>query len=258
MQAQDGFSFGSPAVVSNFMASHGVGLAYSPSCGRLFLGFSGRDPYKSINVAYSTDGVNWAAPNIYSGWASPSSSGPVLVPDPSGNSNEIGVAWTGDSSYNNPAYVLNVDCDGANPTVTSPVSTPFMGDSSGAAADAQGRPAWATNGTAADIRAYSDYWGQHYIYWEMNDAGQASTQLGANWSNVGPSLAVDPSSGNRYICWLSGSNNDIIIQNMGTGTTLQFSDWSDNTPAMTVYNGKLFVVWRGGNNNVNVASLNLF
>ena len=131
MEATDGFSFGSPTVLPNFMSSHGVGLAYSATCGRLYLAFAGQDQYKSINIAYSTDAVNWSTPSIYVGWASPSSSGPVMVANPGENLGAVGVAWTGDGSYNYPAYVLGLDCNAQNSTITGPVSQPFMYDSSG-------------------------------------------------------------------------------------------------------------------------------
>ena len=71
-------------------------------------------------------------------------------------------------------------------------------------------------------------------------------------------MAIDPSTGNEYVCWLSGTNNDIIIENAGTGQKVQFSDWSSSTPSIAVFDNQIFVAWRAGGNNVNIATYGLF
>jgi hypothetical protein len=88
-----------------------------------------------------------------------------------------------------------------------------------------------------------------------NNSGWSS--LAQNWSNQGPSAAVDETSGNRYIAWI-GSGGGINIQNVNSGAQVISNDSSPNTPVLAVFAGQLFVAWRGGTNNINVASINLF
>jgi hypothetical protein len=49
-----------------------------------------------------------------------------------------------------------------------------------------------------------------------------------------------------YVAWKSGADKKIVIANLNTGGLIISDDWSDYTPAIAVFQGQLFVAWRGG------------
>jgi hypothetical protein len=117
-----------------------------------------------------------------------------------------------------------------------------------------GAPGWAGN-VGSDLKAYSAAANNGQLVVGNNSSGFAP--LGSEHSDSGPSVAVDSSSGNKYVAW-RGAAGGINIRNVNTGGQVISGDSSPNTPVIAVFLGQLFVAWQGGGNAINVAQMNLF
>jgi hypothetical protein len=96
--------------------------------------------------------------------------------------------------------------------------------------------------------------------------------LGPHWSNNGLATTVNPDDGAPYIAWTchdAGGDNcspdstgKINIRNVRTGAHSGCADWSIYNPAMTFFQGKIWIAWRGRESGqtgyINIASLNPF
>jgi hypothetical protein len=60
-----------------------------------------------------------------------------------------------------------------------------------------------------------------------------------------------------YIAWL-GYAGGINIMNPFNGQHVISNDSSTNTPTLAVFQGQLFVAWRGGGDAINIAKMDLF
>jgi hypothetical protein len=96
--------------------------------------------------------------------------------------------------------------------------------------------------------------------------------LGPHWSNNGVTTTVNPDNGAAYIAWTChdgggdtcspDSTGRINIRNAMTGAQLGCADWSIFNPAMTFFQGRIWIAWRGRESGqtgyINIASLDPF
>jgi hypothetical protein len=91
------------------------------------------------------------------------------------------------------------------------------------------------------------------------------------WSNNGIAGTVNPNDGTPYLVWTCHpdfgdtcrpeSTGKVNILNVRTRAHLVCADWSMVNPAVTFFQGKIWLAWRGGgslNGEINIASLNPF
>jgi hypothetical protein len=245
MSSADGFNYGNKVVLSNFRSinGYGPGLSEVPNCGSLFLSYVGGG--HAVNISTSSDGINWSPQNIVASIAYT----PAVVS--AGNSTYGRVAFADGAGI--PRLQDFTSCVGA--WLSDDCFIFVGGNCLDGGIPLNGAPGLAAS-AAVDLRDYAAQGAGGQINYGNNSGW---FQSAGNWSNQGPSAAVDVSTGNRYIAWI-GSGGGINIQNVNSGAQVISGDWSSNTPVLAVFSGQLFVAWRGGTApyNINVASINLF
>ncbi len=251
MSSADGFNYTNKVILAQMQSRHGVGLVGSPGCSSLYLAFSGRDASANLNLARSFDGINWSGPFSFSCFFAPcTSSTPVLIGNPApvfGGNIAAGFRAGADS-----LDLSTFPCDlssGTDGCFYFIPGTGFCADERSV-----GAPAWA-NTAGIDIKASARPNMDHIVF-QLN-MGQGDA-LFNEWSDDGPSATINPATGTVYIAWRGGNDGRINIINLSTRQKLICTDWSPNTPVLAVFGGRLFVAWRGGDNKINIGSLNFF
>jgi hypothetical protein len=95
------------------------------------------------------------------------------------------------------------------------------------------------------------------MWYSVNKSVVDSVASGTQWTNNGMGGAVNPANSAPYLVWscrefdgdTCNGNPWINFYNVKTGYWCSESpngDWSISMPAMTFFNGKLWVAWRGG------------
>jgi len=245
-------------------------MTYSPSCGGVYAAW--RDKNNNMWATKSADGINWDAAHFIVGSAS---SGPALRGDD--GSLPIGFAFSTNSSFYTgkfEAFKGKFNCDFSNPMF--PIQGCFFNDG---CPYYHGQflpytPAWTGAGGTTELSAIatgSPNRGIAQILYEVNNDFTQSLPDGF-WSNNGLAGTVNPNDGTPYIAWTCHSDSGDTCSGSGAGTVnilnvrtrahmICTNDASTYNPAMTFFQGKIWVAWqRGGalTSDLTVASLNPF
>jgi hypothetical protein len=239
---------GAPAPLSGKRSQYGVRIA--SQCGNLYVAYTGQDGM--VNITESVDQAQSFPFQVVIGTANTS---PTIT--------NLGVAlatvW-GNSLFDpavEQAEGRSVGCDLSFSALSCPFPNPsdnFCPDNPNVPPglpEINGVPGW----DAGDERGFSRS-SRAAMQFRITQTGGPSDFHG-NWSDSGPFLVVDPTSGNHYVAW-RGGGNQINLGNLNTGTQIISADTTPNIPALAVFNNQLFVVWRGNDDHINVASTNLF
>jgi hypothetical protein len=252
MESTNGTSWGSQTPLKGWQSSHGVALAGAPpnsgGCPYLITAW----PNRSNNVLYaatSANGYQWSGP--YSLTLS-STATPAINP---GN---------GDIAYQDPTTtmiaVMPATCSlHYNPD--NPPTWHFFGDAEGCpfptdcTTTSSGSPAFPAP-LAIAMGTNQPIWAQTYVS-AFELPGGSNT-----YSGYGVTGTYIPSPGGSelptyYLAWRGGSGN-INFWSSLSGLKV-CSDTSNSAPAMTFFNGFLYVAWRSSSNNtINIASIGEF
>jgi hypothetical protein len=249
----------------------GLGMTYSPPCGGVYAAW--RDNNNNMWATKSADGVNWDAAQFIVGSAL---SAPALRGD--NGSLPIGFGFsTNSSTYPGQfeAFKGKFNCDFSNPAF--PSQGCFFNDGCLYSHGQTGAwtPAWTGAGGTTELSAIatgSPNRGLAEILYEVNNDFTQSLPDGF-WSNNGLAGTVNPNDGTPYIAWnchpdsgdtCSGSGSGRInILNVITRAQMICTDASSFNPAMTFFQGKIWVAWRSTVTNpirtaITVASVNPF
>jgi hypothetical protein len=255
------------AVVGN--PYNGLGMTYSPPCNGVYAAW--RDNNNNMWATKSADGINWDAAHFIVGSAL---SGPALRGD--NGSLPIGFAFsTNSSTYPGKfeSFKGKFNCDFSNPVF--PIQGCFFNDGClyYHGQSALYTPAWAGAGGMTELSAIttgSPNIGIAQILYEVNNDFTQSLPDGF-WSNNGLAGTVNPSDGTPYIAWTCHPDSGDTCSGSGTGTInilnvitrahmVCTGDASARNPAMTFFQGKIWVAWQRGTitSDLTVASLNPF
>jgi hypothetical protein len=224
----------------------------------------------------SVDGINWETPRlIVSGRAL---SGPALRGD--NGALPIGFAFSSTSSIwqgDFEPFKGKFDCDFSNVVFPMQVSFFDVIPHNYTHQKVPLMPAWVGNGGTTELSALStgplttvDYTAN--MFYKLNGDGARPVSFSTSyWSNNGVAGTVNPNTGAPYIIWTCHpdegdtckpeSSGRINVFNINTGGQLVFTDWSRVNPAVTFFQGKIWIAWQGsglGCGFLNVASLNPF
>jgi hypothetical protein len=238
MSSWDGLNYGNKVTLGSFTSpySFGPSLSAVPGCGSLDLSYVGGG--HNVNVSHSYDGVNWSGQTPLSSF----SNATAVI---NGGEWPYGGVAFADGARVPHVYFFN-NCN-HNTFITSCFF--FSGSCADASLRLRGAPAWSQDDSLRGITDNSNggiFFG--------NNSGWSSN---GGASNYGPSTAVDMTYGNHYIAW-SGFLGSIYIQNVNTGALVTSSDWTQDTPVLAIFQDQIFLAWRGGGNNINVAKMDLF
>ncbi len=245
----------------------GLGMTYSPPCGGVYAAW--RDNNNNMWATKSADGINWDSALFIVGSAL---SAPALRGD--NGSLPIGFAFsTNSSTYPGmyEAFKGKLNCDFSNPVF--PIQPCFFNDGClyyhGEFAPIP--PAWAGAGGTTELSAIATgppNRGIAQILYEMNNDFTQSLPDGF-WSNNGLAGTVNPNDGTPYLAWnchsdfgdtCSGSGSGRInILNVITRAHMICDEPSPYNPAMTFFQGKIWVAWRSApplSGSITIASLN--
>jgi hypothetical protein len=143
-------------------------------------------------------------------------------------------------------------------------------------------PAWAGGGgtelNAVASGALTIVDSLENMYYELNNNGSRAVSFTTSfWSNNGIVGTVNPNDGTPYLAWTchpdegdtcspesSGKINLLRIVPLADfgGVHIVCGDWSVHNPAVTFFQGKIWIAWRGNGSDdtgyINVASINPF
>jgi hypothetical protein len=252
----DGLSYSNHVVLQNIQnAQGGAAIVGCAQCNQLYMAI--RNTSSAVLVTRSSDGINWAYPTpvpILPGVDST----PALSPFGNG-----AVAFTTQSCQGGTArrpHVANFNDCSLSSFTTCPVGLPTCGTiftNVDCLLQANSPLGW-NNTTTGDVRVFSCAGGSGCqsgnLYYTIG-AG-SPVQITGDTSGQGPRVTVTP-SGAKYIAY-RGTNSKIYVRNIGSGARVSGNDWSNSSPAIAYFNGYLYVVWRGGDNKLNVASISPF
>lgn len=254
--------------------SGGVGMAYSPPCGGVYVGW--RTTGNAMYATKSVDGINWDGAYWISGSAL---SAPALRGD--NGLLPIGFAFSTYSStpgYDGlfEAYKGKFNCDFSNPVF--PSQECFFNDNCAYFHGQSGAwtPVWTGAGGTTELSAIAT--GPppigggitSTIIVQVNDDHRPP--LDPHWSNNGLAGTINPNDGTPYIAWTCHpgegdtcrpeSTGKINLFNVNTRAFRGCADWSVYNPVMTFFQGKIWVAWRGGSSGgtgyINIASIDPF
>ncbi len=245
----------------------GVGMTSSDYCGQLYIGW--RDSSFGMWVSRSASGSSWSPKTYIFNFAQ---SAPALR----GDDSSLPIGWAF-SAWWDPVQAYQVltgkfNCDLSSPTFINCL----FGDCSIACQDQvePRAPLW-TGGGGVEFKAETRGTNSNPCFdisW-YTTTSSGPWPLGGEWSDNGIAGAVDPSTGKAYLSWTchdEGGNlggdvchpdgppqSDINIGRADPSFSqkLTCTDWSLYNPAMTFFQGKLWLAWLGGGGGPVVASM---
>lgn len=271
--AADGFTFQNQVILSSMRSNLGVGLGSSDntpnSCSQIFLGYVGTDSNSTLNFAASSDGINWSSQvTTYSS--------ATATPQFGNLDSQVQYTFSQWNVYSSDpwAAIASFRCPGVNSNNDlsywlfngCPSGNPGCGGNSTGSVGFSEQLIYYNNEELGPFFIKSLAEPGATSTWPIEYAVSGMTgraYLGENWSTSGDTATMIPNypHPDYYLAW-KGSGGYLNIAHVDYyGNFLaqdQCSDWSTSTPAIAYFNGLLFVAWRGGNNQINVASLRPF
>jgi hypothetical protein len=245
----------------------GVAMTASTTCGYAYVVWRGKNT-NTLYAARSNLGTGWdGAYFIYN----PSYAPPGLMGDNSAL--PIGFAFVKYNSSTTRYDVLKgkFQCNFSSPQLINDGCffnkvngvCPFPANQLGAWS-----PTWTGANGTTELRGFA-VGAQQLINYQINS--NTPQGCGTHWTNNGLAGAVNPANGTPYLAWTcmegggdtcKGSDevHKINLWNGNTGVIkiCQTGEWSYYMPAITFFNGKIWLAWLGANSHINVASLNPF
>jgi hypothetical protein len=212
----------------------------------------------AIATRVSTDGTAWSAENIVEPWGNHDNNQPPTIDYPHSSIGLLG--WRGtDSRLSLHSLYPSGDQQSSNPA-------PFTGNSNDRspynpefkAASGAWLKAWTGDDPTQVINTILNHPARGYY-------GNIVYQITGAYSNDGPTVAFNPpywSSPNRIVVGFLGRDPgktlNLYLNNYSTASIRQLNQWSNNAPAVECFNGKIWVAWRGGDNKLNIASVDFW
>jgi hypothetical protein len=248
----------------------GLGMTYSPTCGYVYVGW--RDGSNNMWATRSVDGINWEAPRFIV--SATALSAPALRGD--NGALPIGFAFSTYSSTPNFFTPIKgkFNCDFSNPVLPSQANfwNPFHETVPTPVAGGQEKaimPLWTGAGGTTELSTYAigaqvnSTPGVKYIHFQVNNSYPYQLYAGGinAWSNNGVAGTVNPNDGAPYIVWTCHPDDGDTCKPESTGRINIFkmvepinsggvhrvcADWSTFNPAVTFFQGKIWIAWKGG------------
>lgn len=258
--------------------SGGLGMTHSPTCGGVYVGW--RDTNNSLWATRSADGVNWESPLWIIGSAL---SAPALRGDD--GSLPIGFAFsTYSSTYSGrfEPFKGKFDCDFSN--IVFPIQSTFFNPYGPQLQIMPSSPLWTGAGGTNEVSALAEgsqtvVVGTTFIQYQVTGFTPRALYINSSiaWSNNGVAGTVNPNDGIPYFVWNCHPDDGDTCKPESVGKINIFkmvdpfnsdgvhqlcADWSVYNPAVTFFQGKIWIAWRGGGSGqtgyINIASLNPF
>jgi hypothetical protein len=286
----DGVNWSNHVIRSNFPIikeryAGGLGMTYSAPCGAGYAGWN--DPFGRLWATRTFNGIIWDPPQLImspfgeGGATRYAFSAPALRGDDP--SLPIGFGVTSTSTIWPDQFQVfkgKFTCDMGNPVF--PIQPSFFNRyvfHDGLASTRQREPStpvWTgAGGMELSVLASGadDFVNIESMYYQYTGIDARTIDFAVNfWSNNGVAGVVNPNNGNSIISWTCHPGNGdtcrpestgrVNLRNLNTGGGQVCADWSIYNPAMTFYQGKIWLAWRGNESGqtgfINVASINPF